>query len=161
MKKFEFGQRCKTLVVDYEGVLTGRHVVITGCDLLGITNDKDETKWFNEPMVKVIDDELVDEFENSGCNKFGDLDNAKFEMGTKVRDKISEFEGKITSKVINITGDISYSITPKFDKKSKNNDAEWFDEGRLEMVEEKKGGKYYSEERKGGIAKPSGIGRIR
>lgn len=34
-------------------------------------------------------------------------------------------------------GDISYGVNPKFEKNSKNNDVVWYDEGRLEVIENK------------------------
>lgn len=55
------------------------------------------------------------------------------QLGQEGRDKITGFQGIITSKVEYLFGCKQYGITPKIkDGEAKN--AEYFDEGRIEVV---------------------------
>jgi hypothetical protein len=55
-------------------------------------------------------------------------------LGKKAKDKVTGFEGIITSKHIYLTGCIQYGIQPQIDKDGKVPDKEFFDEGRIEIV---------------------------
>jgi len=162
MKKLEFGYKCKDIITGFEGIITGKMIHITGCDRLGITNDKDEQKFFNEPTVRFIDEGIHKElYESVGCNEINDVYDAKFGFGVKAKDKINGYIGTIIVKWIGVTGDISYAITPEFNPLNRSNDAEWVDEGRIEVIESKKPDIKVNEKRTGGIAKPSGMGICR
>lgn len=59
------------------------------------------------------------------------------EMGIKVRDKITGFEGVVSGRCQHLTGCDTYGVTPKVDKDGKVQDTHWFDQHRLEVVESK------------------------
>lgn len=55
------------------------------------------------------------------------------ELGKKARDKVTGFEGILTSKVMYLYGCTQYGIAPPA-KDGKIEDARYFDEGRIEIV---------------------------
>jgi hypothetical protein len=59
-----------------------------------------------------------------------------FKLGDKLRDKITGFTGINTGRVQYLTGCIQYLLVPRGETENKLPDGEWFDEGRLEVVEE-------------------------
>ena len=61
----------------------------------------------------------------------------KINLGDKVRDEITGFEGRVTGVATYISGCVQYSIAPPVDKDGKMSDANWIDEQRLVVVEEK------------------------
>ena len=138
MKKLEFGYNCKDIVTGFEGILKGRAKFITGCDRVELISGK-ESEWVDAPTLKFLDEGVYKELEeNSSCNKYNDIDQALYEFGMLAKDKITNFQGKIITISISITGDISYGLSPEFAKESRNNDATWFDEGRIEIIDTKK-----------------------
>ncbi len=58
-------------------------------------------------------------------------------LGRTGKDKITGFEGVITSKHFYLTGCAQYGLQPKIDKDGKVPDKNYFDEGRVEILEEK------------------------
>lgn len=153
MEKLEFGYRCKDIVTGFEGTLKTRGVFITGCDRVELINgNKDEDKqWFDVPILKVVDEGVYKELQKTEqCNKYDDVNEALYDFGVLAKDIITGYEGKIIAKSIGISGDISYGLSPKFAKESKNNDATWFDEGRIEIVDTKKDEIKINEKRIGG-----------
>jgi hypothetical protein len=139
MNKLQFGYKCKDIVTGFEGILKTRGIFITGCDRIELINKDSEGKWFDVPTTKVLDNGIFEELqETNQCNMYDDIDEALFDFGVLAKDKITDFQGTIIAKSISISGDISYGLTPKFDKNSKENDAMWFDEGRLEVIDTKK-----------------------
>lgn len=140
MEKLEFGYKCKDIVTGFEGILKTRGVFITGCDRVELINgNKEENKlWIDVPVIKIVGQGIYEELKDTENNKYDDIEEALYDFGILVKDKITGFEGTIIGKSISISGDISYGITPKFEKNSKNNDAIWYDEGRIEVIENKK-----------------------
>lgn len=57
-------------------------------------------------------------------------------LGKLAKDKVTGFEGVITSKHIYITGCNQYGLQPKIDKDGKIPSKEYFDESRLEYFEQ-------------------------
>ena len=55
-------------------------------------------------------------------------------LGKLVKDKITGFEGIITSKHIYLTGCNQYGIQPMIDKDGKVPQKEYFDEGRIMII---------------------------
>jgi len=55
-------------------------------------------------------------------------------LGKLAKDKITGFEGIITSKHIYLTGCNQYGLQPKIDKDGKIPDKNYFDEGRIEII---------------------------
>jgi hypothetical protein len=57
-------------------------------------------------------------------------------LGAKVKDVITGFTGITTGRCIFITGCVQYSVVPALDSDGKLQDAHWFDEVRLEVLDE-------------------------
>lgn len=138
MNKLEFGYKCKDIVTGFEGILKTRGIFITGCDRVELVNEK-ESLWADVPTIKILDNGVFEELKNTNmCNMYDDINESLFEFGVLAKDKITDFQGIIVAKSISISGDISYGLSPKFDKSNKENDATWFDEGRIEVIDTKK-----------------------
>jgi hypothetical protein len=56
-------------------------------------------------------------------------------LGKKARDKITGFEGIVIGRIQYLTGCDQYGIVPPM-KDGKPSSAEWFDEGRIEVIGE-------------------------
>jgi len=61
----------------------------------------------------------------------------KFELGIKAKDVVTGFEGIITGRVLYITGCDQYLIHPPVDKAGKPVDPRWYDEKRIEVLDDK------------------------
>lgn len=140
MKNLEFGYKCRDIITGFEGILKTRIVHITGCDRVELVggNKEEDKQYIDVPVLKIIDEGVYSELKDLECNKYNDVDEALYDFGVLAKDKLTGFEGVIVAKSIGISGDISYGLSPKFEKSSKNNDAIWFDEGRIEIIENKK-----------------------
>jgi hypothetical protein len=60
----------------------------------------------------------------------------KYPIGAEVRNKITGFEGIITSRVQYITGCDQYGLQPRVDEKGNHREGIYADEGQLEPVNE-------------------------
>lgn len=150
MEKLEFGYKCKDIVTGFEGILKTRGIFITGCDRVELVKDSEE-KWFDIPVTKIIDKGVYEDLQQTNqCNNYDDINEALYDFGVLAKDKITGYEGKIMAKSIGISGDIGYGLSPKFEKESRNNEAIWFDESRLEIIDAKKDEIVVNEKRTGG-----------
>jgi hypothetical protein len=152
MENLEFGYKCKDIITGYEGILKTRASFITGCDRVELVKiDETEGKWFDAPTVKILDEGIYKELqEMEQCNTYDDIEEALYEFGVLAKDIITDYEGKIITKSIGISGDISYGLSPKYAKESNNNDGVMFDEGRIKVIDDKKDEIKTSEKRTGG-----------
>jgi hypothetical protein len=57
-------------------------------------------------------------------------------FGKKAKDKITGFAGIITSKHTYMYGCTQYGLNPPVDKDGKTQDVHFFDEGRIEIIED-------------------------
>jgi hypothetical protein len=57
-------------------------------------------------------------------------------FGKKAKDKVTGFVGTITGKIEWMYGCNQYCIVPSVDKDGKLGDGNWFDEGRIEIIED-------------------------
>lgn len=57
-------------------------------------------------------------------------------LGARGRDKVTGYEGIITGYVLHLYGCGQYAINPGKDKDGKLHEVNWFDEGRIEVVDE-------------------------
>ena len=55
-------------------------------------------------------------------------------MGYEVKDKVTGFEGVVTSVSFDLYGCIQCVVTPKLNKDGKKEDSHWFDYHRLEVT---------------------------
>lgn len=60
----------------------------------------------------------------------------KFKLGVEAKDKITGFQGIITGHAEYLTGCDQYILQPKCEKQGAYPEANWFDEGRLELIGE-------------------------
>lgn len=135
VKDLEFGYECKDIITGIEGILKTRGIFITGCDRVEIIPKDKEGVWCDVPLLKVLGEGVSKDIEETGqCNKYKDIDEAKYEFGVLAKDKITGYEGKIIAKSISVAGDIAYGLSPKYAKESKDNNANWFDESRIEII---------------------------
>lgn len=138
MDKFEFGYECRDVLTGNEGILKSRLICITGCYRVELFKDK-EGKWSDSPLVKIINKGVYDDLQElKNCNKFDDIEDAKYKFGSFVKDTITGFSGKIVAICLGVVGDISYAISPQYncDVDRESNDAQWFDEGRIKLLQE-------------------------
>lgn len=56
------------------------------------------------------------------------------QLGLKGKDKVTNFEGIITGRCTYLYGCDQYCLTPEVDKEGKRVEAQWFDEGRIEIT---------------------------
>lgn len=61
----------------------------------------------------------------------------KFDLGSKVRDKITRFEGIIIGRTEWISGCARYGVKSQKLKDGLPQEDQWFDENMMELVEEK------------------------
>ena len=57
-------------------------------------------------------------------------------FGKKARDKVTGLVGIITGKIVWMYGCTQYCVVPPVDKDGKVVDGSWFDEGRIEIIED-------------------------
>lgn len=57
------------------------------------------------------------------------------ELGDRVRDKITGFEGIVTASVVYLNGCVQFCVYPSVDKDGKTQDFHYIDEGQLFVVE--------------------------
>lgn len=55
-------------------------------------------------------------------------------LGKKGKDKITGFQGIITSKCYHLYGCAQYAINPPINEKGEVGVINWFDEGRIEII---------------------------
>ena len=61
-----------------------------------------------------------------------------FSNGEKVREKVTGFTGTITGTAFYLTGCNQYLVVPKVKDEHTAAEGQWYDEGRLELVEDEK-----------------------
>jgi len=84
----------------------------------------------------------------------------KIELGKKVRDKITGFEGIVTARTEYLHGCNRYYVEPKVGKDGSHREGQTFDEGSLEIVDEGIKAKEVETEKKGGSQKYDPKGRF-
>lgn len=57
-------------------------------------------------------------------------------FGKKAKDKITGFEGIIIGKTSWMFGCSQYCLSPAVDKDGKKRESEWFDKGRIEIIDD-------------------------
>jgi hypothetical protein len=59
---------------------------------------------------------------------------AKIKLGDEVKDKFTDFKGKVTARTEYITGCVQYEVQPRELKDGMLQDPAWIDEIRLEII---------------------------
>jgi len=62
----------------------------------------------------------------------------KFQLGEKVKDRVTGFKGTITARIEYLNGCLQYCVEPKVGKEGKMEKAQYVDEGQLEFISSKK-----------------------
>jgi hypothetical protein len=63
------------------------------------------------------------------------MKSKQLQLGDKVKDKITGFEGIATSRTVYINGCVRIGIQPvKLSKEGKTQEADYFDEGQIEII---------------------------
>lgn len=57
-------------------------------------------------------------------------------LGVKVRDRVTGFQGTTTGRCEYLTGCTQLLVVPSVDEKGAARDAQWYDEQRLEVLDE-------------------------
>lgn len=57
-----------------------------------------------------------------------------FELGAKVKDKVTGFKGVVTSRIEYLNGCLQYCVEPTLDKEGKMRKHQYMDEGQLEFI---------------------------
>lgn len=60
----------------------------------------------------------------------------EFELGQKLRDRVTGVEGIAIAKIIYLNGCVQFDIKPKVDKDGKQVDGAWVDTQQIELVDE-------------------------
>lgn len=60
----------------------------------------------------------------------------EFELGQRLRDRVSEVEGIVIGRIEYLNGCTQYALKPKKLKDGKVLDAEWIDSQQVELVDE-------------------------
>lgn len=58
----------------------------------------------------------------------------EFELGVRLRDKVSEVEGICIGRIEYLNGCVQYAIKPKVTKDGKVHEAEWIDSQQIEQI---------------------------
>jgi hypothetical protein len=133
--KYGLGYKAKDIITGCEGIIIGRNDHISGCAHYGLAQAKLEngsipaTEYFDEGRIEIIDDGVSDRVENPDAT-------FKYEAGLLAKDKITGFKGKIVVRSQTFNSADQYALSPTVDKDGKPQDAHWFDEGRLEILDE-------------------------
>jgi len=79
-------------------------------------------------------------------------------LGEKVKDMITDYEGIAISKVVHLNGCVRYEVKAKGLKDGKTIESEWIDEGQLTVIEEAESQEKKEEKPPGGPGSvPSGF----
>ena len=129
------GKLGRDIVSDFEGIIIAKAIHLSGCNTYLLApkaknGKKRQSQYFSAERIEIIGDGIS----IKAKPKNSDVENA-IELGKCGKDKISDFQGIITAKVINLFGSNSLALEPKSkDGESKN--AVLFDAGRIIITDE-------------------------
>lgn len=135
--KFEYPMNAiaRDVITGFEGVIINRSAHLFGCSQYGLAPQELSTdgsprgtEHFDEARIEVLDltNAVYDE------NDFDKI--FKVPLGTEVKDKVSEYRGKVLVAVENLHNCNQYYVEQSVDKDGKMQGGNWFDEGRLMVV---------------------------
>jgi len=129
------GKLGRDVVTEFEGIIIAKAIHLSGCNTYLLApkaknGKKRKSQYFSAERVEIFEDGLS----IKAKPKNSDVENA-IELGKFGKDKISDFQGIVVVKVINLFGSNSLALEPKAkDGESKN--AVLFDEGRIIITDE-------------------------
>jgi hypothetical protein len=133
--KYPMNVVAKDTVSGFEGIIIARSAHLFGCAQYGLApqdlasdGTTKKTEYFDESRIEILDEVNA----VIGDNEYKDI--FAIPLGTEVKDKVSNFQGKVLVIIENLHNCNQYYVEPPVDKDGKPQDGQWFDEGRLEFV---------------------------
>ena len=143
------GKKVKNRLTDVEGICEKKMIWLFGCTQYGgkITNgSQDKVAYFidEEPFLEVLETKLE-------IDTPIPMRRQEELFGRKCRDKVSGFEGTCIGRKIGIYCADQYYLESKVNKKGKI-ETRFFDEGRIEVIDEESVESEVVTERPGGVS---------
>lgn len=135
--KYPMNVVAKDKISGFKGVIIARTAHLFGCAQYGLAPQElsadgtpRPTEYFDESRIEILDEtEAI-----NGENDFNIIFAIK--LGSEVKDKVSNFEGKVLVAVENLYNCNQYYVEQPVDKDGKTQEGKWFDEGRLSVIGE-------------------------
>ena len=131
------GSRVRDIITGVKGVAIGRTEWLYGCTRIAVEHmdlDKDgktkEANWLDEQRIELIDGEPIKASPR--------LHECAIMLGSKVRDKLTGFDGIASGRTNWLSGNTTVTIEPTKLHDGKPIQAHNFDSARVELVEEQK-----------------------
>jgi hypothetical protein len=129
------GIKARDIITGCEGIIVTRNDHISGCAHYGLAQPETEagvippTEFFDEGRIEFVGKGVSDRVEDPDAT-------FKYEAGLLAKDKITGFKGKIGVRGQTFNSADNYALIPDVDEKGKLQEAMFFDEGRLEILDE-------------------------
>lgn len=134
----QLGQKVRDEISGFTGIVTTIGDHITGCTRIGVhpsgeeeTTNRGSEEFFFDPQLTIVEEET--EFAEYGENALTDVE---FELGERVRDTVTEFEGVAVVINYSLFNCPSIAVEATDVDADENIDLEWFDAPRLNSVDE-------------------------
>lgn len=127
---FRIGDRVKDKLTGFTGIVGLKQDCISGCNLYSVDRDEAETSGFSsqdfdETRLAMVTEQEVREPE--------DLNDFKFALGQRVRDKVTGYTGIVTSRGQQFSTDNRYGVQTL--SSTGESVSRGFDENQLEPVD--------------------------
>lgn len=131
----ELGSKVRDLVTGVTGVASARTEWLYGCARIAV--DATELKADNKLFETMwLDEQRVEEVEK-GFFPTNPVPDSNIKLGSKVKDKITGFEGLAVAKTTWASGNVTIGIEPTTLHEGKPIEAHSFEQQRVELIEEK------------------------
>lgn len=133
---FKLGQRVRDKLTKIEGTIINYYFHLSGCQYVEIEPDADGTKrseviYLPEERFELTKDKPLVEL------KEAEIDTCHVKLGDEVKDTLTGFKGHAMMIQIPLFGVGRVAIEPSLDKDGKRQDATFFDEQLVEVIEKK------------------------
>lgn len=135
--KYPLNAVAKDIITGFTGIIVNRTAHLFGCSQYGLAPQElsadgspRNTEHFDEARIEIVDDSNA----IYGDDEFNSI--FSIPLGTEVRDKVSEYQGKVLVNVENTHNCNQYYVELPIDKDGKMQGGAWFDEGRLSVIGE-------------------------
>jgi hypothetical protein len=131
----ELGSKVRDLVTGVTGVASARTEWLYGCARIAVdsTELKKDNKLFDTMW---LDEQRVEEVEKRFFPTNPALDSG-FKLGSKVKDRITGFEGLAVARTTWASGNVTIGIEPTTLHEGKPIETHSFEQQRVELIEEK------------------------
>lgn len=133
--KYPMNAIAKDKVSGFQGIIIARNAHLFGCAQYGLAPQElasdgspRKTEYFDESRIQILDESNA----VYGDDEYKDI--FLIPLGAEVKDKVSNFQGKVLVVIENLHNCNNYWVEPPVDKDGKPRDGQWFDEGRLKVV---------------------------